>query len=126
MPIAAGSSCVSDLVQFREYLLNKSVDIIQPNVREIGGYTGGLKAAALAQAFNVPLQMGGNWPHINMHLHAGVPNGGTVEFHLKGWKVVETYSDGTPPPINGWATLPEAPGLGFTPKEGIVKEYAVE
>ncbi len=126
VPIAAGSSSTSDLVQFREYLLNESVDFIQPNVREIGGYTGGLRAAALAQAFNIPMQMGGNWPHMNMHLHAGVPNGGMVEFHLRGWRVVETCSDGTVSPVNGWVTLPETPGLGYTPKEGIVREYAVE
>ena len=126
MPIASGSSGISDLLYFREYLLNESVDYIQPNVRDIGGYTGGLKAAALAQSFNVQLQMGGDWPHINMHLHAGVPNGGMVEFHLRGWKIVESCWDGTPNPIKGWATLPESPGLGFTPKEGIINEYAVE
>ncbi len=124
IPLAAGSSGISGLLHFREYLLNESVDFIQPNVRDIGGYTGGLKAAALAQAFNIPLQMGGSWPHINMHLHAGVPNGGMVEFHLKAWKLVELYSDGAPAPVNGWVTLPEAPGLGFTPKEGLAKEYA--
>lgn len=125
-PLAAGSTGTSNLMYFREYLLHESVDIIQPNVRDIGGYTGGLKAAALAQAFNVRLAMGGNWPHINMHLHAGVPNGGWVEFHWGGWHVVESLFDGTPPPINGWVTLPEAPGLGFTPKPGIVKDLAVE
>lgn len=125
-PLAAGSTGTSDLMYFREYLLHESVDIIQPNVRDIGGYTGGLKAAALAQAFNVRLAMGGNWPHINMHLHAGVPNGGWVEFHWRGWHVTESLFDGTPPPINGWATLPEAPGLGFTPKPGIVQDLAVE
>ncbi len=126
MPIAAGSEGGYDLLHFREYLLNEAVDFIQPNVRTIGGYTGGLKAAALAQAFNIQLQMGGNWPHINMHLHAGVINGGRVEFHWKGWKLVELCFEGAPPPINGWVTLPEAPGLGFTPKDGIVDEYAVE
>ena len=125
IPIAAGSSGSYDLLHFREYLLNNAVDFIQPNVRVMGGYTGGLKAAALAQAFNIQIQMGGNWPHVNMHLHAGVPNGGMVEFHWKGWKIVESFFDGAPPPVNGWVILPEAPGLGFTPKEGIAREYAV-
>ena len=126
VPLAAGSTGTSDLLYFREYLLQEAVDIIQPNVRDIGGYTGGLKAAALAKAFNVPMAMGGNWPHINMHLHAGVDNGGWVEFHWQGWHVVESLFDGAPPPVNGWVTLPEAPGLGFTPKAGIVKDLAVE
>ncbi len=126
VPLAAGSTATSDLLYFREYLLQEAVDIIQPNVRDIGGYTGGIKAAALAKAFNIPMAMGGNWPHINMHLHAGVENGGWVEFHWQGWHVVESLFNGTPSPINGWVTLPEAPGLGFTPKAGIVKDLAVE
>jgi hypothetical protein len=71
-------------------------------------------------------QMGGNWPHQNMHLHTGVPHGGLVEFHLRGWRVVDTCYDGAVSPVNGWATLPETPGLGYTPKDGIVREYAAE
>ena len=93
IPIAAGSTATSDLVYLREYLLREAVDYLQPNVRDIGGYTQGLKAAGIAQAFNVPLAMGGNYPHLNMHLHAGVPNGGRVEFHWQGWKCVEALFD---------------------------------
>ena len=70
--------------------------------------------------------MGGNWPHINMHLHAGVPNGGMVEFHFKRTMIVLTYFDDAPIPVNGWTTLPDTPGLGFTPKEGIINEFAVD
>jgi len=125
VPIAGGSTATSDLVFFREYLVHEAVDYIQPNVRDIGGYTQGVKAAAMAQAFNVQMAMGGNFPHINMHLHGGVPNGGRVEFHWMGWKVVESLFDGAPGPVNGTVTLPEAPGLGFTPKAGI-QDLAVD
>lgn len=120
IPIAAGSSGTYDLSYLREYFINESIDIAQPNVRDIGGFTGGLYAAGLAQAFNIQLEMGGNYPHLNMHLHAGVPNGGRVEFHLGGWRIGEALFDGTPKPVRGWVTLPEAPGLGFTPKSGIL------
>ena len=125
IPLAAGSTGTSDLVYLREYLLHEAVDIIQPNVHDIGGYTVGLKAAALAQAFNVRMAVGGAWPYVNMHLQAGVANGGWVEFHWSTWHMVEPLLDGTPSPTNGWVTLPEAPGLGFTPKTGIVKEFSV-
>lgn len=84
IPIAAGSTGTFDISHLREYFLNESIDIAQPNVRDIGGFTGALRAAGLAQAFNIQLEMGGNFPHLNMHLHAGVPNGGRVEFHLGG------------------------------------------
>ena len=120
IPLATGSTATSDLMYMREYLVRDAVDYLQPNVRDIGGYTQGIKAAALAQAFNVPLAMGGNYPHLNMHLHAGVPNGGRVEFHWQGWKCVEATFDNAPSPVNGTVTLPSAPGLGFTPKSGIL------
>ena len=120
IPIAAGSTGTSDISVLREYFLNEAIDIAQPNVRDIGGFTGGLRAAALAQAFNIQLEMGGNYPHLNMHLHAGVPNGGRVEFHLGGWRIYEALFDGAPAPVQGWITLPQAPGLGFTPKPGIL------
>jgi L-alanine-DL-glutamate epimerase-like enolase superfamily enzyme len=120
IPIAAGSSGTYDLGYLREYFVNESIDIAQPNVRDIGGFTGGLYAAGLAQAFNIQLEMGGNYPHLNMHLHAGVPNGGRIEFHLGGWRIGEALFDGTPKPVRGWVTLPDAPGLGFTPKAGIL------
>jgi len=120
IPIAAGSTGTSDISFLREYLVHEAIDIAQPNVRDIGGYTGGLRAAGLAQAFNIQLEMGGNFPHLNMHLHAGVPNGGRIEFHLGGWRIGEALFDGTPAPVKGWVSLPEAPGLGFTPKAGIL------
>ena len=120
IPIAAGSSGTYDLAYFREYFLNEAIDIAQPNVRDIGGFTGALHAAGVAQAFNIQLEMGGNFPHLNMHLHAGLPNGGRVEFHAGGWRIGETLFDGTPSPVKGWVTLPETPGLGFTPKSGIL------
>ena len=63
--------------------------------------------------------MGGNYPHLNMHLHAGVPNGGRIEFHYGGRRIGEALFDGVPAPVKGWVTLPSAPELGFTPKAGI-------
>ncbi len=120
IPIAAGSTATSDLMYLREYLIREAVDYLQPNVRDIGGFTQGQKAAAMAQAFNVPLAMGGNYPHMNMHLHGGMPNGGRVEFHWQGWKCIEQLFDNAPGPVKGTVTLPTGPGLGFTPKAGIL------
>ncbi len=126
IPMAAGSTGTGDLMYLREFLMLDAVDYLQPNVRDIGGYTQGVKAAALAKAFNVPLSMGGNYPHLNMHLLGGVAQDGRVEFHLQGWACVTSLFDGAEnPSANGTLTLPEAPGLGFTPKSGIL-DLAVE
>jgi len=118
VPLAAGSNGTSDLMYLREYVLRDAVHFLQPNVFDIGGYTQALKAAGIAQAFNVPL-MGGH-AHLNMHLHAGVLNGGRVEFHLEVWRCFEAVFDRTPTPVNGKVTLPTAPGLGYTPKTGFL------
>ena len=125
IPLAAGSTGTSDIQFLREFFLLESVDFIQPNIRDIGGYTQGIKAAGMAQAFNIPMSMGGNYPHLNMHLHGGVPNGGRIEFHLQGYQCTENLFDGVPFTKDGWLVLPEAPGLGFTPKDGIL-DYAVD
>lgn len=125
IPIAAGQNEGS---RFRhlELLLNRSIDILQPNVCYVGGYTEAVKVAGMAQAFNIPVANGGGWPHHNMHLQAAVANGIRVEFHYLMWKTGETIYRNLPVPEKGWVTLPDRPGLGFEPKEDILQQYREE
>jgi L-alanine-DL-glutamate epimerase-like enolase superfamily enzyme len=122
IPISAGQNEGS---RFRhlELLMHGAVDILQPNVCYVGGYTEGVKVASLAQAFNILIANGGGWPHHNMHLQAAMANGWRVEFHYTMWKVGETIFKETPEPEKGWVTLTERPGLGLEPKEHVLKEY---
>jgi L-alanine-DL-glutamate epimerase-like enolase superfamily enzyme len=69
------------IFRFRDLLLHEAVDYVQPNVVSSGGFTQSAKIAGLAAGFNVPLANGGAWPYHNMHLQAGVANGGLVEMH---------------------------------------------
>ena len=80
IPLACGQN-EGLLFRFRDWLLNKSADILQPNVCISGGITQCLKVAGLAQAFNTTIENGGAWPFHNMHLHAGLAHGGMVEYH---------------------------------------------
>jgi len=123
VPIAAGQNEGS---RFRhlELLLHRSVDILQPNVCYVGGYTEGLKVAHLAQAFNILIANGGGWPHHNMHLQAAASNGWRVEFHYLMWKVGDTIYKHPPQPDKGWVTLTEQPGLGLEPDEEALEKYA--
>jgi L-rhamnonate dehydratase len=122
IPISAGQNEGS---RFRhlELLLHGAVDILQPNVCYVGGYTEGLKVAAMAQAFNILVANGGGWPHHNMHLQGAVSNGWRVEFHYLMWKVGETIYRSTPKPEKGWVTLTEEPGLGLEPKREALEEF---
>jgi L-alanine-DL-glutamate epimerase-like enolase superfamily enzyme len=123
IPLAAGQN-EGLAFRFRDLLLGNAVDVLQPNVAISGGYSQVLKIAGMAQAFNVPIDNGGAWPFHNMHLHAGVANGGLVEYHYVAVLVLQAIYDNLPEPVDGWLTLPDTPGLGFAPNPERVRELA--
>lgn len=125
VPIAAGQM-EGWRWRFRELVVHHAVDVLQPNVLYNGGYTEALKAAHLAQAFNLPMANGGGWPIFNMHILAGVMNGGPVEFHYGMWMTGKHFFEGTPDPVNGKMTIPDRPGLGFTPKYDALRDAEVK
>ena len=87
--------------------------MLQPNVTISGAYSQVIKIAGMAQAFNVPIDNGGAWPFHNMHLHAGMANGGLVEYHYVAVELMKQIFDGLAEPQDGYLTLPTSPGLGF-------------
>ena len=126
MPIAAGQN-EGSLSRWREMVENNSVDILQFNVCIGGGFTAGLKIAALAQAFGVPIDNAGAYAAFNMHIHAGVANGGMCEWHLnaEGFNRV-LYKDA--PQLTGGdrLVLPDKPGLGFELNRDALREFTVK
>ncbi len=115
IPIAAGQN-LGHIWAHRELIVNGAVDVAQPNVVHGGGYTECTKVAALARAYNLPIANGGAWPLHNLHLHAGVPNGGHVEFHWLAWQAGEAIFIDPPQSSGGWVSVPEKAGLGFDPR----------
>lgn len=114
IPIAAGQN-LGHLWAHRELILEAAVDIVQPNACNVGGFTELARVAALARAFNLPIANGGGWPLHNLHAHAGLSNGGAVEFHWLAWKAGEIVFDNAPSPHDGSVSVPDRPGLGFEP-----------
>lgn len=125
IPIAAGQM-EGSIQRHREFLEHGSVDILQPNVAYVGGYTQGAKVAAMAQAYNLPVANGGGWPHLNAHLLAGVDNGWRVEFHLLMWRAAEAIFKSPFGPVKGRVTLPASPGLGLEPNEDVLRATRVK
>ncbi len=123
IPISAGQN-EGHRWRHRELIVSGAVDIVQPNVVYVGGYTEALKVAHMAQAFNLPVANGGGWPHMNMHLIAGVANGWRVEFHVPMWRAGEVIFKDPPHPQKGSVTLPDRPGLGLEPNEDGLREFA--
>ena len=123
IPLAAGQN--EGLAwRFRDLIASRALDIIQPNVVISGGYTQCARIAGIASAYNLPIANGGAWAHHNMHLHAGLANGGLVEYHVPAVKVCEAIYGPLPAPVDGWLELPETPGLGFEPDKARVAELA--
>jgi len=122
IPLAAGQN-EGHRFRHRELIVNHAVDIAQPNVCSVGGYTEAVKVAALAQAFNLPIANGGGWPHHNMHLQAAMANGWRVEFHFEMWGVGDKIYKEPAAPVDGWVTLPETAGLGLEPRFETLKEF---
>ncbi len=122
IPIAAGQN-EGHRFRHRELIVNRAVDIAQPNVCSVGGYTEAVKVAALAQAFNLPIANGGGWPHHNMHLQAAMANGWRVEFHFEMWGVGDKIYQEPAAPDHGWVKLPETPGLGLEPRFDALDEF---
>jgi L-alanine-DL-glutamate epimerase-like enolase superfamily enzyme len=112
IPIGAGQN-EGNLARWRDMAVNASVDILQLNVCMCGGYTGALKIAALAAAFALPIDNAGGYALFNMHLHAGVANGGRVEWHTSSVALEHMLYAERFELQRGRLALPERPGLGF-------------
>ena len=126
MPIAAGQN-EGKLSRWREMAETRAVDILQTNVCMAGGFTAGLKVAAVAQSFQIPVYNAGGYANFNMHLHAGVANGGLCEWHLSAVPMCRILYTGIPELTNGDSlVLPTKPGLGFELNRDALRDFAVK
>lgn len=125
IPIAGGSLGMGNVATFHHLVSSGAIDIAQPNVRDLGGFTGARRAMAIAEAHHLPVAMGGNWPHLNAHLYAGVARSGPVEFHLQGWEVARLIYHDAIEPHEGRLAVGDAPGLGLTLRQDLVERFTV-
>lgn len=121
IPIAAGQW--ENFAKLADLVKQDSVDFVNIHVLSVGGFTMGMKAAGLAQAFNLPI---GNGDHFDFHLQAAVPNGWRAEIHVNNWLTANTVYKELPKLSDGWVTLTEKPGLGVELNEDTVKEFQVK
>ncbi len=116
----AGGEYVYGIVPFRHMLEARSVDIAMVDVIRVGGITGWMKVAGMAEAFNLPV-VSHLVPEILMHCIAAAPNGLTVEYMPWTHHLYEEVTW----PKDGMLTLPSAPGLGLKFDQAALKKYAV-
>jgi len=118
MPIAGGETEFTRWA-FKEILTRQAMDIIQPDIGRVGGFSEARKIAALASAFDVPVG-----PHTgasaavavaaSVQWAAALPNLLTFEYMYPPNPLrEELLIDPLPAPKNGQMGVPQQPGLGI-------------
>lgn len=101
IPIASGENNYGKR-QFRDLFTNRSVDVVQPDLRRAGGATECLEIASMAAAFGIPYASHGGGAHL--HFLAAMSNCLFMESSL--------LPPGSPIQlVDGCYPLPTAPGL---------------
>jgi galactonate dehydratase len=116
LPIATGER-IHDRIEFREIFELQAADIIQPDISHIGGIGETRKLAATAETHYMmvaPHNVGGPvLTAANLHLAACTPNF-KIQEHFNDFadSAIKGVAPGLPEVVDGYFSLPEAPGLG--------------
>ena len=118
-PIQIGEN-FSGPFEMEEALRAKAADLVMPDVQQIGGVTGWLRAAALAHTAGVPCSS-----HLfieaSAHLLAVTPTCHWIEYLDVAAPVLAEPLR----PVDGTLRAPSRPGLGLAWDEAAVRRYLV-
>jgi mandelate racemase len=92
-----------------------------PDVERVGGVTGFMRTAALADAWNLPV-CSHLFPEINVHLIAAAPTGYYLEHMPWGESLFQEPLE----LVDGAVRVPARPGLGVTWDEAFVGRHLAE
>ncbi len=107
LPVATGENCHT-IYEFQKLIAARAVSFPEPDLSNIGGVTGWLKVAHLAEAHNLPVTTHGVHD-LHVHLLAAVPNASYLEAHGFG---LENYIRHPLAIVEGEVTAPDRPGHG--------------
>jgi len=127
VPIAAGENYYTRF-EFRDVLVKRAVNIVQPDIIHAGGITETKKIADMASAWNTPLA-----PHIHatvgvaasIHLLTSTPNTLAAEYITSGgsYKLRQALYGQAFMAEDGWVKATAQPGLGLDVNEEMFEEY---
>ncbi len=130
IPVAGGEGEFC-LFGFRDLLATGAIDLAQPDIGRVGGFTEGMRIAALVQSENILLQ-----PHtgmfsalnvvVAMHFAAAAPNFRIFEFMELDHPLMDIFTTPMPVPVEGVITMPDAPGLGVELSFEKIERWVVE
>jgi L-alanine-DL-glutamate epimerase-like enolase superfamily enzyme len=113
-----------ELVYFQRLLTRGCVDVLQIDVSRCGGISAFLRAAALAQAWLLPISSH-TAPSQHLHVCAALPNVQHIEYFKDHAIVEHALFDGAPRPVGG-VLRPDLtrPGTGLTLKRADAARFA--
>jgi L-alanine-DL-glutamate epimerase-like enolase superfamily enzyme len=126
--LVVGGEGEGTLHGIRRLLEEEALEVVQTDILAGGGYTGLKRIAALAQAFDVPISPhGAQYPDINCHLMAAVPNS-LIMSACPESESYQIWSRMYNPPLkveNGHIAMREQPGLGLELDWEFVERHRV-
>ncbi|MDR5695256.1 MAG: mandelate racemase/muconate lactonizing enzyme family protein [Armatimonadota bacterium] len=129
IPIACGESEFG-VFGFRDLILRRGVDILQPDIARIGGFTGARKVAALADAYHLAIAphtgfSGGVCHLAALHFAAATPNFVTYEAMFIENPLMDIFTEPLPQPSQGYIPVPQRPGLGLDLDPEKIQRFTV-
>ena len=118
-PIQIGENLLNSL-EMKKAIDAEAGDFYMPDVQRIGGVTGWLRAASLAQANALDLSSH-LFPEISCHLLSISPTRHWLEYMDWGTGVVQEPIQ----IVDGLAITPDRPGIGISWDEKAVQKYLV-
>jgi L-alanine-DL-glutamate epimerase-like enolase superfamily enzyme len=123
VPVAGGEQDW-DLRRFKEMMQKEAVDIVQPDLIKVGGFSASKKVAALAEAFGcvcTPHQTQPLGTIANLHFAAATPCCRySQEYNIEPHRIGNALFKDPVPVIDGHMAVPEGPGLGVEINEEIL------
>ncbi|WP_020410170.1 mandelate racemase/muconate lactonizing enzyme family protein [Hahella ganghwensis] len=131
IPIAAGDTGLTAPDEWLPYFRDAQIDIAQPDISWVGGFTALQEIAMMAQEFGSRLIPHG-WNTdltlaANLHFLAVQPTAEYAEFSTSSsplrWQLAE---NGPNIDHNGMIPVPDGPGLGISINEEILRQYRID
>ena len=119
VPVCSGEYLYG-ITPFRQAVEQRAIDIVMIDLLRAGGITGFMKAAHMAEVFNLPVASH-LATEVLVHAMAALPNGLTTE-HMP-WTFPLFTS--VPPVESGMLVLPQSPGLGLEFDDDALRRYAL-
>lgn len=110
---------------FRDLIVKRAVDIIQPDVIKSGGILECRKIFALAEAWNLQIAMHSFYfgPGVAATLHLGLSNMRSEYIEISALPLEESFIQPSLRPEKGYLAAPDKPGLGVEIDEAVVERY---